>query len=117
MLPLLADEDFNDDLLDAVLGLVPDADILTVQEADLRETPDGAILAWATEEDRIVLSHDASTMTAAAYNRVAARLPMAGLVIVPRHASRNAIIDDLALIAACGEREEFRAQVVFLPFK
>jgi hypothetical protein len=117
MLPLLADEDFNDDLREAMLGLVPDADVLTAQVVDLRETPDSEILAWAAAQGRIVLSHDASTMTAAAYERVAADLPMAGLVIVPRHAPRSAIIDDLVLIAACGEPEEFASQVVFLPFK
>ena len=50
--------------------------------ADLlpRERLHPAVLAWAAAEDRLLASHDVSTLTAFAYARVKAGQPMPGLI-------------------------------------
>ena len=57
------------------------------------------VLAWAAEHQRMVLTHDVSTMTAFAYQRVAAGLPMPGLVEVKRQVPLGHAIEDIILIA------------------
>lgn len=44
---------------------------------------DPAILEWAAQEDRIVVTHDVATMAHFAYERVRAELPMPGLIEIP----------------------------------
>ena len=70
MLRLLADENFNHDLIRGVLRRLPSLDLIRVQDAGLREADDPAILEWAARERRVVLTHDANTMPAFAYDRI-----------------------------------------------
>jgi predicted nuclease of predicted toxin-antitoxin system len=63
----LADENFNNDLLRALLRRRPDLDIIRVQDAGLSGADDAAVLAWAAQQDRVLLTHDVSTITAYAY--------------------------------------------------
>jgi predicted nuclease of predicted toxin-antitoxin system len=72
MLRLVADENFNGDILRGLLLRQPDLDIVRVQDVGLIEAEDPEILAWAAENDRIVLTHDQATMGNHAYERVAA---------------------------------------------
>lgn len=72
MLLLVADENFNNDIVRGLLRKKPDLDIVRVQEVGLRGADDPAILEWAANEGRVVLTHDAATMTYYAYERVRA---------------------------------------------
>lgn len=69
MTRLLTDEDFNNDILRAVLRHLPGLDVVRAQEVGLMTVDDSIILAWAAQEGRVVLTHDASTMIDAAYQR------------------------------------------------
>jgi predicted nuclease of predicted toxin-antitoxin system len=53
-----ADENFNGTILDALRERLPDMDIIRVQDTDLFGMPDPSVLAWAAEEEHIVLTHD-----------------------------------------------------------
>jgi hypothetical protein len=53
---LLADENFEDDVVDALVAL--GHDVVTARAAGLTNTPDQAVLAHATAAGRIVLTHD-----------------------------------------------------------
>ena len=55
MLRLLADENFNDDIVRGLLLRQPDLDIVRVQEVGLGGAEDPDILAWADENNRIVV--------------------------------------------------------------
>ncbi len=61
MLRLLADENFNGDIVRALLLRQPDLDIVRVQDVGLAGVGDPDILAWAAENDRIILTHDRAT--------------------------------------------------------
>ena len=64
----LADENFNNDLLRALLRRQPEIDIVRVQDVGLSGANDASVLAWAAQQDRVLLTHDMSTVTAEAYS-------------------------------------------------
>jgi predicted nuclease of predicted toxin-antitoxin system len=61
MLRLLSDENFNNDIVRGLLFKQPDVDIVRIQDVGLGEGEDPEILAWAAENNRILLTHDQST--------------------------------------------------------
>lgn len=58
MLRLLADEDFNNQIVRGILRRRPEIDIVRVQDVGLSETDDRVILEWAAQQGRILLTHD-----------------------------------------------------------
>ena len=117
MLRFVADENFNNDVVNGVRQHSSKIDIVRVQDGDLAGARDPEILAWAAEENRIVLSHDISTMTKYAYDRIAAGEPMSGLFIVPAGRSARGAIENIVLIAEEGTEAEFRDHIEYLPWK
>lgn len=116
MLRLLADENFNHDLIRGVRRRLPTLDLVRVQDTGLREADDPAILEWAARERRLVLTHDANTMPAFAYDRVRQKQTMPGMFVVSQQAGLNEIIEDLLLLAECSNDYEWDGQVIYLPF-
>jgi hypothetical protein len=115
MLRFLTDEDFDGRLTSALLAALPGLDLVRVQDVDLMHTADEDILAWAAVAGRIVLTHDRNTMTGLASARVQASEPMPGLFVVGRRASLGRILNDLELMAAASEMDEWRDQIIFVP--
>ena len=62
MLRLATDEDFNNRIVRGLLRRQPDLDILRVQDAGLAGKNDSDVLAWATSEGRILITHDVSSV-------------------------------------------------------
>jgi predicted nuclease of predicted toxin-antitoxin system len=115
MLRLAADENFNNDIVRGLRRKRPDLDIVRVQEAGLSGAVDPDVLEWAARESRILLTHDASTMTRYAYERVAVGLPMPGVFQLSRGISLTLVIEDILLIAECSIEGEWEGQVRYLP--
>lgn len=115
MIRFLADENFNGDILRGLLRRRPDLDIVRVQDTDLFGAIDPDILAWAADHERVLLTHDVSTVTRYAYERVKAGLPMPGVFEVSRSVSIAIAIEDLLLIAECSIPGEWEGQVRYLP--
>lgn len=78
MIRLAADENFNHDLIRGLLRRNPYLDIVSVQDAGLSGADDATVLEWAAREGRVLLTHDVSTMTRYARERVRAGKPMPG---------------------------------------
>jgi hypothetical protein len=110
-----ADEDLDNHIIRGLRHRLAHIDVVRVQDAALRGAADESVLAWAARADRILLSHDASTMTVAAYARLARGDAMPGVIVVPQWLSLGAAIDDLVLIAECSEPADWRGGVHFLP--
>jgi hypothetical protein len=70
MLPLAADENFNNDIIRGVRRRNPAVDIVRIQDVGLSGKDDALILEWAAQTKRILLTHDVSTMTKYANERV-----------------------------------------------
>lgn len=115
MLKFLADEDFNNRILRGLLRRRPDLDIIRIQDTPLAGASDSAILEWAAQHDRILLTHDVSTMTKYAYERLQSGGRIAGIIEVPQSAAIGPIIDDLLLVAAGGAPQEYENRVAYLP--
>jgi predicted nuclease of predicted toxin-antitoxin system len=67
MISLAADENFNNNIVRGLLRRKPDLDI---QDEGLSGADDQAVLEWAAQKGRILLTHDVSTITHYAYDRV-----------------------------------------------
>ncbi len=115
MLPLAADEDFNNHIVRGIVRKNPNVDIVRVQDAGLSGTADPMVLEWVAAEGRVLLTHDVNTMTLHAYQRAATGDPMPGLVAVPRGVPISDAIEDVLLIAECGLQSDFEGQVQYLP--
>jgi predicted nuclease of predicted toxin-antitoxin system len=70
MLALVADENFNNDIVRGLLRRKPDLNIVHVQDVGLSGADDPTVLEWASRQRRVIFTHDASTMTHHAYERV-----------------------------------------------
>lgn len=117
MLRLAADENFNNDIVRGLLRRKPDLDIARLQDVGLSAAVDAAILEWCTQEGRILLTHDVTTITRYAYERVKAGRPMPGVFEVPRDLAIGAAIEDLLLLAEYSLEGEWEGQVRYLPLR
>ena len=63
MLRWLADENFDNDILRALFRRKPGIDALRARDVGLMGIGDEGLLAWAAEQDRVLLTHDVSTLT------------------------------------------------------
>ena len=115
MLLLIADENFNNTIVRGLLRVKPDLDIVRVQDIGLSSADDLAVLEWAAQEDRILLTHDVSTITKYAYERVTAGKYMPGVIEVNRSVPIGVAIDDILLITETFQSRELQGQVMYLP--
>jgi predicted nuclease of predicted toxin-antitoxin system len=66
----VADENFNNDIVRGLLRGRPDIDLVQIQDVGLSGADDPTVLEWAANEGRALLTHDASTITRYAYERL-----------------------------------------------
>ncbi len=113
---LLADENFDRNLLQAMLRAEPNLDLIRAQDVGLRAVPDEDVLAWAAQENRVVITHDVKTLVPLANQRVAANLPMPGVLLIPWVVPRGRAIEHTLIFIAVSQPEEIVNQVVYLPY-
>ncbi len=100
-----------------VLRQSPGVEIVRVQDVGLSGVDDPTVLAWAAQENRIVLTHDVATMISFAYERIQAGQSMPGLFEVSRRVPVGLAIEEIILIAECSLEGEWEGQVRFLPLR
>ena len=115
MLKYAIDEDFNHDIVRGLERKDPSLDILTIQDVGILEAHDRDVLAWAAQEGRILLTHDVRTMPIYAAERLREGQTMPGLLLVPQLLPIGQTIDELLLIAQCGETGEYEGFILRLP--
>ena len=112
---LLADENVGWQLIRGILRRQPDSDIVRVQDVGLLGMDDVAILEWAADQQRIVITYDVKTMTAFAYQRVAEGQVMPGVIALKSTGSIGRAIDEVLTVIGASSPEEWQGKVVFLP--
>lgn len=117
MLCFLTDEDFNGRVVRGLRRRFPSLDLLRVQEAGLSGQHDRVVLEWAAKECRLMLTHDAATMTKYAVERIQAGLPMPGIVEVGQELPIGLVIDELTLLATASFEGEWENQILYLPLR
>jgi hypothetical protein len=115
MLRLAADEDFNSNIVRGLLRRSVELDIVRIQDAGLSGADDRTVLDWAALEGRILLTHDVSTMTRHAYERLEQGQHMPGIFEVSRAIPIGRAIEDILILAECSLDDEWRGQVRYLP--
>jgi Domain of unknown function (DUF5615) len=115
VLRLAADENFNSDIVRGLRRRNPDVDLVRVQDMGLSGANDQAVLAWAAREGRVLLTHDVTTLTRHAYDRVQAGQPMPGVFELSRRVPLGQAIDDILLPAECSIAGEWEGQIRYLP--
>ena len=115
MLRLAADENLNRDIVRGLLRQKSELDIVRIQDVGLSGANDPTVLAWAAGEGRVLLTHDVTTLTHHAYDRVRAGQPMPGVFEVSRHLPVGQAIEDLLLLAECSREGEWEGQIRYLP--
>lgn len=117
MLALAADENFNNDIVRGLRRRAPDLDIVRVQDVGLSGADDPVVLEWAADERRVLFTHDVSTITRYAYDRVRSGKSMPGVFEVSRNVALRAAIEDILLIAQGSMEGEWEGQVRYLPLR
>src|SRR5215218_11256595 len=115
MLRFAADENFKGAIVRGLLLRSPMLDIVRVQDTGMHGADDPALLQWCADQGRVLVTHDVSTITAFAYDRVRGGLPMPGVVEVNQAVAVGVAIDDLLLLAECSREGEWEGQVLYLP--
>jgi hypothetical protein len=115
MFPLLADENFNNDIVRGLLRVPPELDIITVQEAGLTAVKDPDLLAWAFQHQRVLVTHDVKSMRDHVESRVVQGLGVYGVIAVPRRLPIGLAINELRLCIECGTQEDWADQMTWVP--
>ena len=116
MLRFLTDENFNGRILRGLLRRIPELDVVRAQDVEaILGSDDPILLEWAARRNRIVLTHDVSTLAGYAYQRVLAEQAMPGVFEVSADLPVGVAIEELVLIARASDPGEWEAQVRFLP--
>lgn len=113
----LADENFNNDILRGLIRRMPNLDVVRVQDVGLTGASDETVLAWAAQEQRILLTHDVTTITQEAYRRLLKGEVLPGVFEVARSHPIGPIIEDLRLLEECSFETEWERRVSFLPLR
>jgi len=115
MLRLAADENFNNNIVRGLLRRRPELDIVRIQDVGLSGADDAAVLEWAAQEGRVLLTHDVSTITRYAYERVRAGQSMPGVFEAGRDVPIGRAIEDILLLVEYSLDGEWEGQVRYLP--
>lgn len=117
MLNLLADENLHGAIVRGLIRRQPDLDIVRVQDVGLSGADDPTVLEWAAQNARLLLTHDVTTITLFAYERVAQGLAMPGVIEVKRTGGHGQAIDEILLIVECSLPNEHEGSVLYIPLK
>ena len=117
MLKFLVDENFNNDIVRGLLRRRPELNIVRVQDIGLSGADDATVLEWAAAEDRVLLTHDVTTMSHLAYQRIRDGRRMPGIFEVSRSTPVGSVIEDILLLDECSLEDEWEGQVRYLPLR
>jgi len=116
-LRLAVDENFRGAIVRGLPRQRPDLDVVRVQDVGLTGATDPAVLTWAAQEQRILLTHDVSTLPGFVYERVAAGLPMPGVFEVDPSIPIARAIDEILLVVDCSLDQEWEGRIGYLPLQ
>lgn len=111
----LADENFDNRILEGVRRDNPDFDVIRVQDTEIYQADDPSVLAWAAKEHRILLTRDVNTMVGFAYQRVEAGLFMPGVIEIRHQATIGKAIEEILTVIGASDAAEWENKVVYLP--
>lgn len=115
MLRFIADENFNYNIIKELKNRQPELDIVCLQDIGLSGIDDAKLLEWASQEGRILLTHDVTTITEFANQRIAQELHIPGIFAISIDVTSDRAIADILLLAECSNDGEWEGQIRYLP--
>jgi len=109
-----ADADFNHKIIVGLRRREPAVDFQDAHGGGVLGLRDAEVLHRAAGFGRILISHDHKTMPAH-FARFLQSHSSPGLLIVPQNLDIGAVIEDLLIIWAASEADEWRDKVGYLP--
>jgi len=115
MIRFLADADLNQRIVVGCLRRQPAIDFRSAKKANLEALPDSAVLALAADEGRILVSHDFQTMPRHFGEFLQAYGASPGVLLVSQQLPIGEAIEELLLIWAASEKEEWQNRILRIP--
>lgn len=115
MIRILTDQNFDGGIIRGLSIRIPDLDLIGTEDHGLKHFADPRILAWAANNDRVVLTHDRKTFDIFAYQRIERCEKMCGVVVVPARLSIRQAIDELMILIQCQTDNEWENRIFWLP--
>lgn len=109
-----ADYDFNKKIVRALRHRYPSIDFQSAHEAGLEGLPDELVLEIAAREERILVSHDVSTMPVH-FASFISNQDSPGIILIPQELPIRIAIEELALIWGASEAEEYANLLTWIP--
>jgi hypothetical protein len=114
----LADECFDNDIIRGLLRRSPGLDLIRAQDvAEIAGRDDEKLLAWATQNERVLLTHDLASMIPALLlqrQQESGRMP---IILVPDSLPIGTVIEEILLLDECSKESDWAAGVVYLPLR
>ena len=110
-----ADNDLKFGIVKAVRRREPAIDFVSAQEAGLDGVRDAEILDRASEEGRVLVSHDRRTMFDHFRAHLAAGKSSPGILIVSQRADIGQVVEAIVYVWALSDPLELRNQAYYLP--
>ncbi|MBI1256455.1 MAG: hypothetical protein GC204_03200 [Chloroflexi bacterium] len=117
MLRFLADENFDNRFLRALVRKDADIDVLRVQDTEIYQADDPTVLEWAAQHERILLTHDFQTMIGYALERVQAGKSMPGVFEIDRYAAIGNVVEDILIASIATQEGELEGLVTYIPLR
>jgi hypothetical protein len=117
MIRFIADEDFNGRIVRGLLLRNKSLDLIRVQDVGLSGASDEKLLEWATDNNRIVPTHDNRTMPRYVADRLNGGLSVLGVLIVDDLAPIGLCIEEILMIDECSTTEEWQNVILYVPMK
>jgi predicted nuclease of predicted toxin-antitoxin system len=112
----LWDENTSHDILRALRSIVPDAEVLVVQESVYAGAPDEMVIQLAIEQNRVIVTGDRNTLIGAAASAMRGGKTLPGVVVVGSgRLSPGEAAEQLALLAVAAAPDELTNRITFLP--
>ncbi|MGD0296296.1 MAG: DUF5615 family PIN-like protein [Bryobacteraceae bacterium] len=115
MIRFLADASLHYAIVTGCLRREPAIDFLSAHEAALEGVPDPEVLAFATRQNRILVTSDLRTMPRHFGEFLEANGQCAGVFLVKQRAPLADVIDALVLIWSASDVDEWKNRVVEIP--
>jgi hypothetical protein len=109
-----ADADLDQTILLAVVRREPAVDFRSAAEAELAGLPDPEVLAAAGRAGRMLVSHDLKTMPRH-FGEFVQSSVSAGVLLIPQGLSVREAVEQLIMIWAASEAEEWVNRICVLP--
>lgn len=109
-----ADADLDEDIVTGLLRRETYIDFQTAEAAGLRARVDTEVLLLAAREGRLLVSHDRKTMPLH-FAQFISDNTSPGVLIVPQRLSIRSAIEELLMVWAASEAEEWVNRICILP--